>query len=222
MSFTVKTTTEVEEVANFVASSILKQLNLNKRVLFFVTGGSSIPVCVKISEVIRKNPHKNLVVTLTDERYGVVGHKDSNYFKLIKSGFSLPQARMIPVLIGDDLDTTAQKFNFNLNEEFNSAEYKIGLFGVGADGHTAGILPDSVAINSNDLACSYVTPIFSRITMTPKAIEKLDEAVVFARGQEKWETLKKLIEEDMDIKKQPAQILKKVPLLTIFTDYKNI
>jgi len=30
------------------------------------------------------------------------------------------------------------------------------------------------------------------------------------------------LQEDVDIIKQPAQILKKVPLLTIFTDYKII
>jgi 6-phosphogluconolactonase/glucosamine-6-phosphate isomerase/deaminase len=70
------------------------------------------------------------------------------------------------------------------------------------------------------LVCGYDTPTFSRITITPKAIEKLDEAVVWMQGENKWNVLKDL-EKDIDIKKQPAQILKKVPLLTIFTDYKK-
>ena len=71
---------------------------------------------------------------------------------------------------------------------------------------------------------------FSRITITPFAIKKLDEAVIWAQGEEKWEVIKNL-KNDIparphegsgaggDITKQPAQILKKVPLLTIFTDY---
>ena len=219
MSFTIKTTTKVEDAANFITLSILNQLDLGKRVLFFVTGGSSISIVVKVAELLKEHPLENLTVMLTDERYGSINHPDSNWYKLIQKGFNLPQAKLIPILTGDNHTVTTEKFNTILNQEFKIAEYKIGLFGIGADGHTAGILPDSVAVNSEDLACGYDTPIFSRITITPKTIEKLDEAVVWMQGEEKWEVLKDLKEEDIPITKQPAQILKKVPLLTIFTDY---
>ena len=80
-------------------------------------------------------------------------------------------------------------------------------------------MPNSLAIQCQDLVCSYDTPVFSRITITPKVIEKLDEAIVWAQGEEKWEVLKNL-EKNIDINLEPAQILKKVPLLTIFSDYK--
>ena len=47
------------------------------------------------------------------------------------------------------------------DEELKIAEYKIGLFGIGVDsGHTAGILPDSEAVNCQELVCSYDTPVF--------------------------------------------------------------
>lgn len=156
---------------------------------------------------------------MTDERYGPLGHKDSNWQQLIEKGFNLPQALLVPILTGEDRATTTLKFNEVLNREFMRVEYKIGLFGVGADGHTAGILPESGAVSSEDLAFGYDTPTFSRITITPKVIEKLDEAVVFMQGEEKWEVVKDLLEKNIEITKQPAQILKKVPLLTIFTDY---
>ena len=94
------------------------------------------------------------------------------------------------------------------------------MFGVGVVGHTAGILPDSEAVTIEDLVCSYDTTTFSRITITEKAILKFDEAVAFIKGEEKWGEVKNLLEEDIDVSKQPSQILKKVPLLTIFTDYK--
>ena len=108
-----------------------------------------------------------------------------------------------------------------LEQEFKRAKYKIGLFGIGKDGHTAGILPNSVAIECKDLVCGYDTLVFSRITITPNAIKQLDEAVVFAQGEEKWSVLENLINENIDIMKQPTQVLKKVPLLTIFSDYKS-
>lgn len=219
MNFTIKTTTKVDDAANFIALSILNQLKLNKHVLFFATGGSSISVGVKVAELVKDDKSiNNLTVMLTDERYGPLNHINSNWYQLIQKGFNLPGAILIPILIGEDINKTTKKFNAVLHEEFRKAEYKIGLFGIGTDGHTSGILPNSIAVNSKDLACSYNTPIFSRITITPEAIKKLDEAVVWVQGEQKWEVLKDL-KKDVNIIKQPAQILKKVPLLTIFTDY---
>ena len=218
MNIALKNTKDVKEVADFIASSILKQLDLGKKVLFFIAGGSSIPVAVAVAVAnnLKKDLLLNLVVVLTDERYGEIDHKDSNLFQLKEKGFILPNARIIPVLIGEDIDITTDKFNKNLEEEFVLADYKIGLFGIGTDGHTAGILPDSIGVASEKLVCYYDTPTFRRITMTGKAIKKLDEVIVFTQGKEKDVVIKDLQEKKIDEMKQPAQILKKVPLLTIF------
>ncbi len=233
MNLKLRTTNEPEKAAEFVASSILKQLKNGKLVLFFATGGSSIYVCAKITKILKEYPDKNLMknltVTLTDERYGPTGHPDSNWQQLLDRGFDLPQAKLIPVLTGDNKEVTIKNFNKILNEELTIEAYKIGLFGIGKDGHTAGILPESVAVNSTDLVCGYDTPTFSRITITPKTIEKLDEIIVWAQGKDKWPvieslatpTLKEVGAPTKSVGEQPAQILKKVPLLTIFTN-KNV
>jgi 6-phosphogluconolactonase/glucosamine-6-phosphate isomerase/deaminase len=224
MSFAIITTTNGEDAAQFLASSILKQLELGKKVLFFVPGGSAIIVALKTADMLSKQESfllKNLVVTLTDERYGKIDHPDSNWRQLQEKGFNLPNAKLLYVLSeGDNLETTAQKWSEVLDAELKNADYKIGLFGMGADGHTAGILPESPALQSENFAHGYATPTFSRITMTEKAIEKLDEAVAWVQGENKWDLIKNL-SENIPITKQPAQILKKVPTLTIFTDYKN-
>lgn len=225
MSLILKTTTKSEDAANFVASTVLNKLNSGRQVLLFLTGGSSISVGIKIADILKEqneNLIRNLIITLTDERYGPVRHTDSNWQQLTEKGFTLPQAKLIPILIGDDRDITVRKFNDILNEELivrGDNRYKIGLFGIGKDGHTAGILPGSKAVSSDELAFGYDTPTFSRITITPKVIEKLDEAVVWAQGEDKWGVVKDLIRNEIKIEKQPAQILKKVPLLTIFSDY---
>jgi 6-phosphogluconolactonase/glucosamine-6-phosphate isomerase/deaminase len=214
-----QTTNKVEDPAGFIVNAILKQLELGKKVLFFVTGGSSVAVGIEVSKIIKDHPHQNLTVMLTDERYGPIGHPDSNWQQLLQKGFSLPEAKLIPVLTGDSPEITTEKFNQNLERELQGAEYKIGLFGVGKDGHTAGNLPNSISVNSENLAFGYDTPDFYRVTMTPKAIEKLDEVVVWMQGEDKWKVIEDLEEKEIDIIKQPAQILKKVPLLTIFSDY---
>lgn len=237
MDLNINTTTNIDDPAEFVVNSILNQLDLGKHVLFFLTGGSSIAVGLRIAEFLREdqrhNLTQNLTIMLTDERYGPINHVDSNFSKLLEKGFTLPFAKIIPILTGESREIATEKFNDTLSKEFKKAEYKIGLFGFGADAHTAGILPGSVATESKGLACGYDTPLFSRITMTFNAIKELDEAVVWAQGEEKWpifESLKKDLPARNtertaslggDMVKQPVQILKMVPLLTFFTDYKK-
>lgn len=220
MNITIKTTTEAKDAADFIAQAIIHQLELNKKVLYFVTGGSSIAVAHESSKIISKHPHQNLVVMMTDERYGPLDHPNSNWHQLLEKGFSLPQAKLIPILTGEDRIITNKKFNAALEHELSAAEYKIGLFGIGADGHTAGILPKSVAVNAQEWSTTYDTEKFERITITPKTIERLDEIIVFMQGEEKWSVIENLEKNNLDIFEQPAQILKKVPLLTIFTDKK--
>ena len=224
MSIVFKTTTNIEDAAGFVASSVLNQLKLGKKVLLFLTGGSSISVGVKIADILKEqsaeNLLQNLVVTLTDERYGPTDSPDSNWHQLLEKGFNLPGVKLLPILNGEDKNTTVEKFNAKLNEEFTKAEYKIGLFGIGRDGHTAGILPESLAVSAETLAFGYDTATFSRITITFNAIEKLDEAIVWAQGKDKWKVLEEL-QTEINFIKQPAQVLKKVSLLTIFSDFNN-
>ncbi|SRR5258708_2858828 len=211
---------ETGEATAFTINRIIELLKSNAHVLWFVTGGSSIAIAAEASIEIAKHNHKNLTVMLTDERYGPLEHKDSNWQGLLKAGFHLPEAKLIPILSGKKMEETIKEFNKAIEREFSMADYKIGLFGIGADGHTAGILPESPAVNSRELASGYRSETFERITITPRAIAKFDEIIVFAKGKEKWKTLDDLNIE-IDIRVQPAQILKKAPLLTIFTDYKN-
>jgi 6-phosphogluconolactonase/glucosamine-6-phosphate isomerase/deaminase len=213
---------ETKVVANFIAGRIIQQLEAGKKVLWLVPGGSAEAVAAEASKIISGHPHKSLTVTLTDERYGQIGHAESNWAQLAEKGFLLPEATLIPVLRGISLEETTENFNSELGGALEWADYKIGFFGVGADGHTAGMLPGSSAVKSTDLVYSYDAGSFTRVTVTPEAIVQLDEAVVYAAGDNKWPAIKDLMESDIDIDIQPAQILKKIPLLTIFSDYKII
>ena len=159
------------------------------------------------------------MVMLTDERYGPLDHPESNWHGLISGGFSLPQAALIPILTGDTREVTVGKFSAALREQFPKAQYKIGLFGIGADGHTGGILPQSIAALSEDWSIGYDTEKFERITVTPPTIEKFDEIVAYAVGQEKWKIIQSLEKEIVSISDEPAQVLKRVPLFTLFTNY---
>lgn len=220
MNLNIKTTKDKDEIAEFVSSSINEKLKQGKRVLWFVSGGSSISVEVKIAEKIDKTLSDKLVVILGDERFGPLGHLESNWEQLIDAGFDIKGASMIPILKGKDMRKTTEEIKIILKDELKKADYKIGFFGVGIDMHTSGILPHTDAVKSDDLVCTYETDLYDRITITFKTIQMLDEAVLYAMGEVKWGAIESL-RSDLPIDDAPVQILKRVPMLTIFTDYNN-
>ena len=212
----------LDSVASFITDKLSQQLKAGKRVLWLVPGGSSIAVAAEVAKQLEAGnvPLENLTVTLTDERYGAVGHPDSNWLQLEQVGFELPGATMQPVLTGATRDETVANFAKTLDDDLNANDYRLGFFGIGPDGHTAGILPHSPAVDSKDLAAGYDAGPLKRITMTMPAIARLDEAVAYAVGEPKWPVLDQL-ETDLPLADQPAQSLKKVPALTIFNDHKG-
>jgi 6-phosphogluconolactonase/glucosamine-6-phosphate isomerase/deaminase len=209
--------TSAEPVVSYLVKVLREKLAAGERVLWLVPGGSAIDVAATVSQQLRGTDLSNLTVTLTDERFGPVGHDDSNWRQLHDADFHLPGATMVPVLHGHSQTGTTQEFARHLQEYCRGASYCIGFFGIGPDGHTAGILPGSPAVNAKEWAVIYQAPGFTRVTMTPPAIAALSEAVVYAMGESKQEPLE-LLQQDVPIDKEPAQALKKVPKLTIFND----
>ncbi len=220
MSITFYKITSPEPVVNYLTETIKTQLAAGKKVLWLVPGGSSIIAATEISKRLQDTPLQNLTVSLTDERYGDVGHADSNWKQLAGLGFNLPGAAMQPVLVGKDRDQTVSEFAGFLKTALETTGYAIGFFGIGPDGHTAGILPGSPAVTETSFAAGYDAGNFQRITITPPAIAQLDEAVVYAVGEAKWPVFDQL-ETEVPLDQQPAQSLKQVPSVRLYNDHKG-
>jgi 6-phosphogluconolactonase/glucosamine-6-phosphate isomerase/deaminase len=206
-----------KEASEYIFNTLKQHLSNGEKVLWLVPGGSAIAVAVQVGDQLQGFNCSNLSVSLTDERYGEVDHSDSSWFQLEKAGFKLSGGHMYPVLLGEEVDETVKEYNETLENLINEANYVVGLFGIGPDGHTAGILPSSPAVVSMDLAFGYQGGKYYRLTTTPKAISLIDEVVVYAVGKEKKETLEKLKEEHSFIE-QPAQALKQASKFIIFND----
>lgn len=209
--------TSIEDVAGYLSKVISSRLSRDEKVLWLIPGGSSIEVAVAAAKQLSSTELNNLTISLSDERYGPPGHPDSNWQLLKEAGFKLPGAKLVSVLQGVSLDKTTRTYDKFLKTALYEANYSIGFLGIGPDGHTAGILPGSVGISSQNYAVSYEGYDFKRITMTARAISELDEVVCYAVGEAKRPTLIKL-KEELNPAEQPAQILKRVPKLTIVTD----
>lgn len=198
---------------------LVEELQTGDQVLWLVPGGSNIPLAADISKRLPEDLTKNLRIYLTDERYGDVWHPDSNTRQLEEAGFDPKQATMVPVLSGDlSLQETTEHFADALADAFASSDVVIGQFGMGPDGHIAGILPGTPAVSSEDLAVGYPTDTFTRITMTFEAIKHVDVAFVYAFGDAKRPALENLQNDDLSLDEQPAQILKQLPEAYVFND----
>lgn len=217
MSITFTKVSDAKPVVDHLAATLTGHLRAKQRVLWLVAGGSAIAVAVEVAKRLQGVPLEGLAVTLTDERYDVVGHKDSNWQQLMDAGFVLPGAHLVPVLNGATPQATAAKFDDLLHTALGNATYRLGLFGIGPDGHTSGILPHSPAADATGYAIDYESDPYRRVTSTAPAIARLDEAVVYAMGEAKRPVLAALLE-DQPLADHPAQALKAVPRLTIYSD----
>jgi 6-phosphogluconolactonase len=208
-------------VVEYLVTTIQNHLKKDQKVLWMVTGGSAIKVAAKASHKLGNSNLRNLYVTLTDERYVPASHEDANWKQLQDAGFNLPEAQLRPVLSNQSIEQTTQHYANILQEVLSEADYKIGLFGMGPDGHIAALFPHFPQVDEEELYATALTnspkPPPKRLMMTPRSIKELDEAVIFACGAEKKEALDNLGKK-LKPSEQPAQILKTLPRLTIYND----
>jgi 6-phosphogluconolactonase/glucosamine-6-phosphate isomerase/deaminase len=196
------------------------ELQAGKQVLWITCGGSNIHTAVQVMDSISNELTPNLTIMLSDERYGEVGHADSNWEQLMQAGFNPWQAKLIETLKdGADLDATVHDYNLATQEALTNNQIVIAQLGIGPDGHTAGILPHSGAASEGiSLVAGYVSQPFTRITMTFNALRKVSAAYVFAFGGTKNQALRSLHDLQLPLSDQPAQILKELPEAYIYND----
>lgn len=201
---------------NHLVQLIDEATGSGKRVLLLVSGGSTIEIAVQVRRKLART--SGLTVMQVDERFGPVGHSDSNWQQLIKAGFDRTNLKWQPILRNKDINKTSTEYRHDLAGAISGSDLVVGLFGIGADGHTAGILPGSQAVHEQNLVSAYIAPDYERITITPAAIAKINLAIVYATGYEKATALQNL-QKDLPVEAQPAQALKLAGDTYVYNDY---
>ena len=122
---------------------LVRELAAGKQVLWLVSGGSNIPASAQIMDNIPHDLSHNLTVMLVDERYGKLGHEESNWAQLMSAGFHSDEAKLLPVLqAGLSFEQTIERYSEITKVALANNEIIIAQLGIGPDGHIAGILPD--------------------------------------------------------------------------------
>ena len=203
-----------------LASKLKSSINLGPT-LWLVSGGSNIKLSVAIMNQIDSELSSNLTIALADERFGPYNHPDSNWTQLMEAGFDPKNARLIETLSRNttSLADTVQLYQDNIGPIIEDSTSIIGQFGMGSDGHIAGILPNSPASQElPTIVTGYNSQPYTRITITFNGIRKLSSAFLIAIGEDKHDQLDKLINQDLPLNVQPAQIIKQVSESYIYND----
>ena len=206
--------------AEAITTRIKAELQGGKRIVWLVSGGSNIAASVAIMERISDEESEHLAIFLTDERYGEVGHSNSNAKQLHDAGFQPKQGVFIPVLVpGYTLAETQERYTESVRTAFEHADVIIGQFGIGPDGHIAGILPNSPATSeTTDWVMGYESSPYTRLTLSFEALRHIDIAYALAFGDNKRGALTTLQHEAISLTEQPSQILKELPEAYLYSD----
>lgn len=121
------------------------------------------------------------------------------------------------------LDEAADEYNQTLERLFKEYDFKIAVLGIGEDGHTAGLLPGyRQKWDLPRFAAGYENEgkFKNRISLTPKALRKLDYALVVVKGAKKRNAIEKLLKKDAntDFDKYPAAIIRNITGFDLYTD----
>ena len=200
------------EDGNKKAHDILKKLVDNKALLA-LSGGIS-PDYRKM--IIESADILSGAICVVDERFGKPFHKNSNELLLKKQGVKdFADKECIEshkILKGKDFLETAKIYEKEIEDLFKKFKKKVGVMGIGANLHTAGIFSYSVAAKSPNFVEAEVAEdkFPKRITLTLKALGEFTNFVILAFGKEKKEALKKVLDEkENDMQKYPAIFYRK-------------
>lgn len=192
----------VIQITQAVAAASQRQ----QPVLLLLSGGSAAQLIPELFSALE--PYQlQLTISLADERYVAIGSEASNWSAVDAVRNRLPDAQFWPILRGENRSHTAAAFDGFLQDAIHGGSSIIGLMGIGADGHIAGIKPHSPACESMSNAIGFRGDDFERITITGRFFEKITHVTVYAQGIQKAFIIDKL-QQDIAPVEMPAQYVK--------------
>jgi 6-phosphogluconolactonase/glucosamine-6-phosphate isomerase/deaminase len=215
------------------AISDLFERSSGNEILFLVAGGSSLAV---LEYIVDDNISSQMTVAVTDER--VSDDLDiNNYAQLQATSFwnklVANDAYSIPTeLLGRNSKELSDAFDAALRkwrEDFPKG-LVVGLYGIGEDGHTAGILPgvySNADFDSRYQGARYVEEFESvgkgafpfRVTTTLSFMrDVVDVGYFFVRGETKAKALKATLSAEGSVYETPARIVHEMKKAFVFTD----
>jgi 6-phosphogluconolactonase len=152
-------------------------------------------------------------VLFGDERAVPPDHKDSN-FKMAEeallSKVPIPKGQVYRMKgeLGDKADQAAKEYGQMLKEKFGDGGIDLILLGMGDDGHTASLFPNTEALRETKHRCvaNFVPKLKTwRITLSAPFINQSKRVLILLAGAEKAQRLQEVLEGPRDPDRLPIQ-----------------
>jgi len=204
----------IEAVVGEIHSRILNKTRKGEIFRLALSGGSTPgPIYRKLAE--QDVPWGQVEIYLVDERYVPLDHEHSNY-RMIREAM-LDHVKPRKVVYFDtslSIEECLKKYESQLDSSQDQF-FDLILLGIGIDGHTASLFPNSPALEEKKRWVSHTTTdqfnIRDRFTLTFPALESSHERFVLLKGRGKKESLQKL-----HLEKLPASVVRGMKNTEIF------
>lgn len=215
-----------DELARSVAEQIVdlasSAVDQHGRFVLALAGGSTPRALYQrlASEDYRDRlPWDRMHVFLGDERYVPLDHPDSN-FRMVREVLldhvPVPESRIHPIPTERAPADAARDYENTIRDVFGVPEpevpsFDLILLGIGADGHTASLFPETEAIDVDDrLVVENWVPQQDamRITFTVPLLHRARTIILMAAGEDKAEAVARAIEAPRNLSETPSQCLR--------------
>jgi 6-phosphogluconolactonase/glucosamine-6-phosphate isomerase/deaminase len=226
--------TPAQDAARHVHELLLEHRHAD--VLLLLSGGSALALLNHIDTSLLS---ERVTISVLDERY-TLDEQMSNFSQLTKTVFFERACKQHVQVIDprpeedEDLLDATRRFDLAL-KHWHITHHDgvvIATMGIGADGHTAGILPHPnnpetfTELFHHQTRCvkgyhvdQRVSPYQDRMTVTNTyLLRHVDYAIAYVVGEEKRSALEAVYAKDGELHKTPARILNSMQDVALYTD----
>ncbi|MBN2589621.1 MAG: 6-phosphogluconolactonase [Sedimentisphaerales bacterium] len=211
-----------QRTVEIFVEEVEKTLEIKESFFVALSGGSTPKRFFKLLGTLPQSkalPWDKIHLFWVDERYVSITSTQSNY-KMAADTFlnkvAIPQENIhrIPTEF-DDINVSARKYEEIIKDVFKleagqKPVFDLIMLGMGSDGHTASLFPNSYAsLDMDNLTCAvyHMDDKLNRITITRSVLCEAKQLIVQVQGREKAAILKDVITSQPDEIRYPIHLL---------------
>lgn len=147
----------------------------------------------------------------SDERAVDGKHEDSNFRMAMEAGFAdlpIPENHIFRMKGEEDIEAHAQEYENRILEHVPEGKFDLVMLGMGEDGHTASLFPETHALHSDGrlVVANFVPKLDTwRMTFTYKLINDARHIVIYVIGESKAPMLKQILQGEYAPDQLPLQ-----------------
>lgn len=197
-------TSSIHDFNQFSANFIKEKLEkiVHKKVINIALSGGSTPI--PILNILKEYPlnWERFNFYLVDERFVNINSEESNYKNINASFFKdITSVNFSILKENSSLDEMVSSYNEQIKNNLNCTQLNIPKFdliilGMGTDGHTASLFPNTEALHEQDafVVKNYIPQLDSfRITLSYPVLLSGKERIILIKGKGKESVFKEII-----------------------------